>query len=147
MSAIYRKEIARIRKQFGKYTLKQYIKEYVYKGCGREFPLREASIGGRACLTGNCRYHSCRYYGSKKFVVEIEDIQAALSRGDLHDTLFVFFYKLWGLAGIEVMGGFNQVEYLAAFKERLIELFAQIGNREGCHFRRQARLRQGARCT
>ncbi|MBN1256805.1 MAG: hypothetical protein JXA52_03780 [Planctomycetes bacterium] len=105
---------------------------YFYYGsckCGIEFPLTKREDGGLVFLEGNCQDKNCPHYGKEKYSVEVNDVIEEVKRGNLNESLFMAFYNIWILAGIDVLGGFNQVQYLKDFKDKLCIIFDRMGER------------------
>ncbi|MBI3031859.1 hypothetical protein HYY69_00115 [Candidatus Woesearchaeota archaeon] len=106
---------------------------YFYYGsckCGIEFPLEKRENGALIYLEGNCLDKNCPHFGTKKYCVEVNDIIKEVEKKNLNETLFITFYNIWALAGIDVLGGLNQVEYLKEFRDKLCLIFEQIGENE-----------------
>ncbi|MBI5072761.1 hypothetical protein HZA99_03005 [Candidatus Woesearchaeota archaeon] len=126
----------RLRELLEKYFKDSYgalSSTYFYYGsckCGIEFPLEKREYGELVYLEGNCLDKKCQHFGTKKYSVEINDIIKEVEKKNLNETLFITFYNIWALAGIEVLGGFNQAEYLKEFRYKLCLIFEQIGEIE-----------------
>lgn len=106
---------------------------YFYYGscrCGIEFPLAKEEENGEVYLSGKCINKECEHHGKEKFSVRAKDITDAAERREVHEGLLMNFYRIWALAGIDVLGGFNQVEYIAGFREGLVMLFNKLGERK-----------------
>ncbi|MBI5002595.1 hypothetical protein HZC31_04370 [Candidatus Woesearchaeota archaeon] len=103
---------------------------YFYYGsckCGIEFPLEKREDAELVYLEGNCLDKDCLYFGTKKYSVEGNNIIKEVEKKNLNETLFITFYNIWALAGIDVLGGFNQAEYLKEFRDKLCLIFQEIG--------------------
>lgn len=114
-----------------KYKLWCHAPNY-FKGmckCGRPFPLDLKDEGGKTYLQGKCESPACGH-GNQDYSVEVGDIPEAVKKRELRDTLFIRFYKLWALAGIDTVGGCGQIEYLARYKEAYIELLTRTGRKD-----------------
>ncbi|MEK6922029.1 MAG: hypothetical protein AABX82_09120 [Nanoarchaeota archaeon] len=109
---------------------------YFYYGsckCGIEFPLEKIEEGDLPVyLQGNCLDKNCPHFGAKKYSVEVNNIIQEVENKNLNETLFMTFYNIWALAGIDVLGGYNQAEYLKEFKDKLCLIFEQIGENKKC---------------
>lgn len=106
---------------------------YFYYGsckCGIEFPLEKVEDRGQVYLQGKCLNKNCEYHGSDPYAVDIADIPSEVKRQNLNETLFVSFYNIWAYAGINVMGGFNQIEYIKNFRDKLSEVFRKAGQQK-----------------
>ena len=106
---------------------------YFYYGsceCGIEFPLDKREDKELVYLEGNCLDKNCPHFGTKKYSVEVNDIINEVEKKNLNETLFITFYNIWALAGIDVLGGFNQAEYLKEFRDKLCLIFEKIGEKQ-----------------
>ncbi len=106
---------------------------YFYYGsckCGIEFPLEKKEDGNLVYLEGNCLDKNCSHFGSQKYSIEVNDILAEVEKKNLNETLFISFYNVWALSGIDVLGGFNQAEYLKEFRDKLCLIFKEIGEKK-----------------
>lgn len=118
---------------------------YFYYGscaCGIEFPLEKREEGELVYLEGNCLDKNCPHfgaengakngagYGTRKYRVEVNDLLSEVEKKNLNETLFITFYNIWALAGIEVLGGCNQAEYLKEFKDKLGLVFEERGDKK-----------------
>lgn len=106
-----------------------------YRGwckCGRLFPLEMRKDGSKIYLEGHCIKPGCEHHGkdADKYSVEVSDIPEAVRKVELNETLFIWFYKAWLLAGINVMGGCGQVEYLAHYKKGYADFFKLSGQKK-----------------
>lgn len=103
---------------------------YFYYGscrCGIEFPLAKREQDEQVFLEGNCLDQQCPSFGTTKYAVEVQEIISEVEKKNLHETLFISFYNIWALAGIDVFGGYNQIEYLKEFQEKLCSIFDASG--------------------
>ena len=106
---------------------------YFYYGsckCGIEFSLKKREEGESVYLEGNCLDKNCPHFGTKKYSVEVNDIIQEVEKKNLNETLFISFYNIWALAGVDVLGGFNQAEYLKEFRDKLCLIFEQMGEKK-----------------
>gem|GEM_PF-5131065 len=126
----------RLRELLEKYFRDSYgalSSTYFYYGsckCGIEFPLEKREDGELIYLEGNCLDKNCLHFGSQKYGVEVNDIIREVEKKNLNETLFISFYNIWALAGIDVLGGFNQAEYLKEFRDKLCLIFEEIGEKK-----------------
>ncbi len=102
---------------------------YFYYGscrCGKEFPLKKIEEGAGIQLVGTCSDQKCE--NKETYKTNVSEIIEEVERGNLSESLFMQFYNLWLLTGVDIMGGFNQIHYTKEFRDNLAIIFKKLGN-------------------